>query len=213
MSNLNDRDTRLKAPEEAVRQKSASSADANEREQRDARLKEWDRDTGNILTFTSLFALIVAAFAVESQKGLSPDITADLLTQILAANTDAPVPPSVPFKADTSVIVYNALWFGSLAISLLCALGANFMQQWSRDYARDYERKRHLVNDIRLPPALTSIFLDTGAQLYGMDVITDLLVASVHFSVMLFLGGLVLFMYTVDTTVAYCLIAVIGPVV
>ncbi|KZV65214.1 hypothetical protein PENSPDRAFT_548567, partial [Peniophora sp. CONT] len=111
----------------------------------EARPKDWDGNTGNILTFTGLFAATVAAFVIESYKALSPDSggqTVELLTQLLVSAADtsnstasaALSTLSEPFHAPLTAVLTNALWFCSLVVALACALLATLVQQWSRDY-------------------------------------------------------------------------------
>ena len=80
-----------------------------------------------------------------------------LLTQLLAATTNASVPMNTPahitaseaFKAPSAAIVVNVLWFSSLLIALVCALLSTLIQEWSRDYVRDINRRRTLDESVR----------------------------------------------------------------
>ncbi|KZV65376.1 hypothetical protein PENSPDRAFT_586985, partial [Peniophora sp. CONT] len=120
------------------------------REEDEERPRGWDGNTGSILTFTGLFAAMVAAFVIESYKALSPnsgDQTVLLLSQLLNATTNATMTsfvntvPAEPFQLSISVVLVNILWFCSLTIVLACALLATLVQQWSRDYTRDIKRR------------------------------------------------------------------------
>ncbi|KZV67150.1 hypothetical protein PENSPDRAFT_538194, partial [Peniophora sp. CONT] len=108
-------------------------------EEDQARPKNWEGNTGGILTFTGLFAATVAAFILEGYKQLSPDNgeqSVALLSQLLAATANASshtpitITPPTPFLTPPSAIVTNALWFSSLLISLFCALLSTLAQQW-----------------------------------------------------------------------------------
>ncbi|KAI0309925.1 hypothetical protein OF83DRAFT_1020175, partial [Amylostereum chailletii] len=91
-----------------------------------------------------LFGATVAAFIVESYKGLQPspsDVTNALLAQLAAlANTTAshhssPLPASsFSFHTPPSSVRVNILWFSSVCLSLTCAMGATLVQQWARSY-------------------------------------------------------------------------------
>ncbi|KZV72964.1 hypothetical protein PENSPDRAFT_322324, partial [Peniophora sp. CONT] len=187
------------------------------RREDDARLKAWDGNTTGIITFTGLFANIVAAFAIESLRSLSPDSgtqTVELLAKILAANTNSTASPAqtapvVPFKAVPTAVIYNAFWFISLSVTLVCALLATSIQQVSRDYVRDILRRKTRDDSIRLR-AFNHIYVWMGVNQYGMDQVVHWLVAFVHLSVILFFAGLLLFLYTMNSTVAYCTMSVIA---
>ncbi|KZV65217.1 hypothetical protein PENSPDRAFT_587230, partial [Peniophora sp. CONT] len=116
----------------------------------EARPKDWDGNTGSILTFTGLFAATVAAFVIESYKSLSRDSgdqTVVLLSEILAATTNSSSSPTLNdastevFHAPLSAVIGNALWFCSLVVALACALLATLVQQWSRNYVRDIKTR------------------------------------------------------------------------
>ncbi|KZV67939.1 hypothetical protein PENSPDRAFT_552089, partial [Peniophora sp. CONT] len=188
------------------------------RDEDESRPRDWDGNTGSILTFTGLFAATVAAFVIESYKYLSPDSgdqTVELLAQILAATTNATtrsessVMHTEPFRASNAMIAANALWFCSLSVALVCALLATLVQQWSRDYIRDIKRQHALGASAR-SRAFNHIYIRMGVNRYGMDRVVDWLVALVHTSVALFAIGLLLFLYQVDDMVAICTSCVLG---
>ena len=90
---------------------------------------------------------MISAFLVDSYKSLSPDpstqpdpalaLTNALLTQLVEASnkTAAVLAPAKAFHpAETSILV-NALWFAALAISLISALLATMVQDWTRAVA------------------------------------------------------------------------------
>ncbi|VDB92088.1 unnamed protein product [Peniophora sp. CBMAI 1063] len=183
------------------------------REEDEWRPKDWDGNTGSILTFTGLFAATVAAFVIESYKSLAPDSgdqTVELLTQLLAVATNGTsssslgdIARSPPFAASTLDVLANAFWFCSLSVSLVCALLATLIQQWSRDYVRDIRRKQTLDESIR-GRAFNHIYVRMGVNRYGMDQMVSWLVALVHLAVALFAAGLFLFLYSINSPVAIC---------
>ncbi|KZV65215.1 hypothetical protein PENSPDRAFT_614351, partial [Peniophora sp. CONT] len=172
----------------------------------EARPKDWDGNTGSILTFTGLFAATVAAFVIESYKSLSHDSgdqTVVLLTQLLAASTNSSANPVTssqaanPFRAPLPAVIANALWFCSLVVALACSLLATLVQQWSRDYVRDIARRESLDETI-ISRALNHLYIRTGVDRYGMDAVVDLIVALVHLAVILFAAGLLLFLFPIN---------------
>ncbi|VDC03096.1 unnamed protein product [Peniophora sp. CBMAI 1063] len=179
------------------------------KEEDDALPKDWDGDTGSILTFTGLFAATVAAFLIESYKTLSRDSgdqTVVLLTQLLAATRNASSNPVNPtpsaFSASPSNVIVNALWFCSLAIALACALLATLVQQWSRDYVRSINR-RDLDGDIA-GRALNHVYIRMGVERYGLGGVVNLIVALVHLAVIIFAAGLLIFLFPINDIVSWC---------
>lgn len=91
----------------------------------------------------------MSAFLVDNYKNLSPDpgdVAIALLTQIslqLASNGSyaQSISPTKPFHPSRSAILVNALWFTSLILGLLCALGAILIQQWTRAYQQAIDHR------------------------------------------------------------------------
>ncbi|VDC00616.1 unnamed protein product [Peniophora sp. CBMAI 1063] len=175
----------------------------------DARTKDWDGNTGSILTFTGLFAATVAAFLIESYQKLSPDSgdqTVALLNQLLLATTNSSsgIPgeptPAEPFRAAVPIVLVNALWFCSLMTALACALLATLVQQWSRDYVRDLQEKDTLDEDM-MSRVLNHAYIRMGVDRYGMDKVVNMIVSLVHLAVILFAVGLVLFLIPINDIV------------
>ncbi|CAK5263547.1 unnamed protein product, partial [Mycena citricolor] len=105
----------------------------------------WRDEMDGMLLFAGLFSGVVATFIIDSYKTLNPDSgsqTVALLTQISlqlanmqngTAATDT-LPPATPFSPPVLALVYNALWFTSLALSLSSALVATLVKQWAQEY-------------------------------------------------------------------------------
>ncbi|KZV65202.1 hypothetical protein PENSPDRAFT_690063 [Peniophora sp. CONT] len=178
----------------------------------EARPKDWDGNTGSILTFTGLFAATVAAFVIESYKSLSRDSgdqTVVLLSEILAATTNSSSNPTSTgastdeFHAPLPIVLANALWFISLVVALACALLATLVQQWSRDYVRDVKTRDTLDEDF-VSRALNHVYIRMGVDRYGMDGVVNIIVALVHLAVILFATGLLLFLFPINDVVSWC---------
>ncbi|KZV69385.1 hypothetical protein PENSPDRAFT_486002 [Peniophora sp. CONT] len=187
----------------------------------EARPKNWEGSTTGILTFTGLFAATVAAFIVESYKLLSPDSgerTNVLLEQILVAmaNTSSQnpitVPPPDPFSPPTLAVVTNAFWFSSLLIALVCALLSTLVQEWSRHYVQDINRREVLHESLR-ERAFNHIYIRMGVNRYGMDQFVSWIVALVHMSVFLFACGLLVFLFPIHHVVAAISTGILGSFV
>ncbi|KZV65235.1 hypothetical protein PENSPDRAFT_587208 [Peniophora sp. CONT] len=184
----------------------------------ETRPKDWDGNTGSILTFTGLFAATVAAFVIESYKSLSPDSgdqAVVLLGQILAATANSSSDSSTPaasvdtFHPPLPAVLANALWFISLIVALACALLATLVQQWSRDYVKDI-RYRETLDESFVSRALNHVYIRTGVDRYKMDDVVNLVVALVHLAVILFAAGLLLFLYPINTDVSGCTTCILG---
>ncbi|VDC05022.1 unnamed protein product [Peniophora sp. CBMAI 1063] len=176
----------------------------------EVRPKNWEGSTTGILTFTGLFAATVATFIVESYALLSPDPsdrTNALLEQLFVAmanaSSQAPItiPPVEAFSAPPTAVVTNVFWFSSLLIALICALLATLVQEWSRAYVQDINRRQVFHDDIRTR-ALNHIFIRMGVNRYGMDQFVSWIVALMHLSVLLFACGLLAFLFPIDHIVA-----------
>ncbi|KZV60794.1 hypothetical protein PENSPDRAFT_593684, partial [Peniophora sp. CONT] len=172
-----------------------------------ASAESWNGSTTGILTFTGLFAATVAAFVIESYKMLQPDPGAQtnlignqtlvLLAQLVSANGITPNIPAPelqtqPFQAPQAAIVVNSLWFLSLVISLVCALLATLIQEWTRDFLRDIHRRSPDVTIKNY--SFNHIFVRMGVERYKLDYVTSIIVFLMHIAVILFLVGLVIFL-------------------
>ncbi|VDC01232.1 unnamed protein product [Peniophora sp. CBMAI 1063] len=187
----------------------------------EARPKNWEGSTTGILTFTGLFAATVAAFIVESYKLLSVDSgdqTVHLLSQLLVATANASsglpviVTTPKPFSTPPAAIVTNALWFSSLLISLICALLSTLVQELSRAYVQNINRRKVLHETLR-ERAFSHIFIRMGVNRYGMDQFVSWIVALVHLAVFLFACGLLVLLFPIDRIVAVVATAILGSFV
>ncbi|KAI0055254.1 hypothetical protein BV25DRAFT_1921960 [Artomyces pyxidatus] len=167
--------------------------------------ESWKGDTGGILVFTGLFSAIVSAFLLESYKNLQPDsgdATVQLLTQIslqLAAISNGTHLPSSPqlvqpaFRVSSTALRVNIAWVLSLALSLICALAATLMQQWTRKYMQAVSRHNISALDDR---ARIRTFFAEGVEKFGMSHAVEAIPALIHLAVFLFFVGLVDFMFS-----------------
>ncbi|VDB98542.1 unnamed protein product [Peniophora sp. CBMAI 1063] len=168
-----------------------------------------------ILTFAGLFGAIVAAFLMESLKSLKPDPaeesrdvlkeTRDILNKLLSAtlngtesHIEAVDPP--PFRPDATAVIVNRLWSTALAISLMAALLATLYQEWAtrlvslRDRSKNRDLEAHAIHHIQR---------FSSAYRYGFDSVAPLVIGLMHFAVILFLLGLVLYLRSLDPDPAY----------
>ncbi|KAH9054827.1 hypothetical protein EDB87DRAFT_1644891 [Lactarius vividus] len=174
----------------------------------------WKEDANGVLVFTGLFSATVAAFIIESYKKLSPDSgdqTAFFLQQISQQlsglfNGTYVEPKDYPtFSPSTSIVCVNAMWILSLIVSITCALLATLMQQWARQYVQ--------LPQLRTTPrerAHVRSFLFFGLKQFRMSYAVELIPSLLHLAVFLFFVGLVIFFFTVFTTVAIIISVSVG---
>ncbi|KZV67145.1 hypothetical protein PENSPDRAFT_688392 [Peniophora sp. CONT] len=184
----------------------------------EARPKNWEGSTTGILTFTGLFAATVAAFIVESYKLLSPDsgdrtnmLLEHLIIAMANASSQNPVaaPPPELFSVSPSSVVTNVCWFSSLLIALICALLSTLVQEWSRNYVQDINRRK-VLHESLVERAFNHIYIRMGVNRYGMDQFVSWIVALVHLSVFLFSCGLLVFLFPINKIVADVSTVVLG---
>ncbi|KAI0259462.1 hypothetical protein BC834DRAFT_631459 [Gloeopeniophorella convolvens] len=177
--------------------------------------ESWKGDMDGILIFAGLFSAAVAAFIIEVYKRLSQDsgdTTAQALTQIsqqLAASAAGSQPPlpafsQQPFEAPRAILHVNILWFLSLILSISCALAATLVQQWSRRYI--------LTTQLPSSPqrrARVRTYLFKGVRKFKLGTIANAVPFLLHISVFLFFAGLVIFLFQINNSLAYVVLAAV----
>ena len=150
---------------------------------------------------TGLFSSIVATFITLSLPQLSPDSngqTVALLTQLVNISSGSPVVvQNTPFKAPTSIVRVNVLWFLSLILSLSCALLATLMQQWARRYL-GYAQNRGTP----LKRVLIRAYMLDGVEKFRLSRAVETMPILLHSSVFLFFAGLIDFLFTINKVAA-----------
>jgi hypothetical protein len=127
-------------------------------------------------------------------------MSAELLRHISyqLANSSFPAAPnSSQFQAQRSDVRVNVCWFVSLLLSLVVALFGIFLKQWMRTYIKwtDITPDREAV-------ALRQ-FRYRGLETWRLGAILALLPTLLQLSVILFLSGLLIFLWNLDPMVAY----------
>ncbi|KAI0292617.1 hypothetical protein B0F90DRAFT_1769617 [Multifurca ochricompacta] len=184
-----------------------------------ALVENWKGDTDGALIFTGLFAVIVAAFTIESYKRLSPDsgvstvlLLNQLSQQLSALSNGTQISPPLPiytdssFRPTSSAIRVNIFWFLSLILSLICALMATLTQQWARHYLELAQGQQETLLSKR---AHTRAYLFESMRVYGLSAGVDALMALLHVAVFLFCAGLMESLFSINDTVAWPVFAVI----
>ena len=168
-----------------------------------------------------LFSASVTAFIIESYKTLYPsadNATVVLLAQIsqqlgsLAPNsttggaTDSILSSFAQTNANpsTSALVCNILWFLSLGFSLICALSATLVEQWTRHYLQASHSKPAPQDRARL-----SAYLYQGVKKYKMAAIVETIPMLLHISLFLFFAGLIAFLDPVNKAIQYLIAGIL----
>jgi len=181
---------------------------ANGKELDKTRIERWKGDTDGILIFTGLFAATVATLVVNSSAQLSPDSASEtvaLLAQLVAlangthiSSSTQVAPPQVDFRPSPSAIWVNTLWFLSLFIALVCAMLATMVQQWSRRYLHDAQIQGppHIIGPVHA-------YLSKGIDQFRLNDSTTVIVSLLHLSVFLFFIGLLVFLFSTNSLIAW----------
>ncbi|KAJ3509696.1 hypothetical protein NLJ89_g5081 [Agrocybe chaxingu] len=182
--------------------------------------QNWKGDMDSILIFAGLFSASVTAFIIESYKTLNPDpsdATVLLLSQIsqqlgsLSTNTSSILgsPPLLILDQDNfsppiSALICNILWFLSLGFSLVSALSATLVEQWTRHYLQSSHSKPTPQDRARI-----SAYLYQGVEKYRMAAIVETIPLLLHISLFLFFAGLVAFLIPVNTGLEFLILVML----
>jgi hypothetical protein len=149
---------------------------------------------------------VLTAFVVESYQSLQEDYTqtsAELLRQISQqlANSSLPAASnSSQFQVQRSDVRVNVCWFVSLLLSLVVALFGIFLKQWMRSYIKWTD-----VTPDQEAVALRH-FRYRSLETWRLAAILALLPTLLQLSVIVFLSGLLVFLSSLDRTVAIVMI-------
>jgi hypothetical protein len=147
---------------------------------------------------------------VESYQSLQEDLaqtSVDLLRQIphqLANSSFPAAPDSSQFHAQRSDVRVNVCWFVSLLLSLVVALFGIFLKQWMRTYMKWTD-----VTPDREAVALRQ-FRYRSLKSWRLGTILTLLPTLLQLSVILFLSGLLVFLWNLDRMVADVMVVLLS---
>jgi hypothetical protein len=149
---------------------------------------------------------------IESYHSLREDYTETstaLLRQIslqLANPSTHPIDIDLPgaFKAAPSDVQVNVLWFISLIISLFVALFGIFLKQWIRTYMKWTE-----ITPERDALAMRH-YRRTCIEVWHLESLLNQLPILLEIALILFLCGLLIFLWNVDAVVAQCATALVA---
>ncbi|KAJ3485496.1 hypothetical protein NLI96_g4912 [Meripilus lineatus] len=188
--------------------------DADEREG-----KEVNENIDAILVFSGLFSAVIITLVIEAAMLLKRDpaeATTIVLLQMsqqlsfLAATGNPPpinsssIAASLPpFTPDSNSIWINALWFSSLALSLISASLGLLVKQWFREYLTGIFVAPHERCRVRF-------FRRSGLLRYKVPEIASFLPLLLLLSLILFFVGLVIYIRILLPPICWHIIAIIG---
>ena len=149
-----------------------------------------------------MFSAIVTAFLIKALDDLKPNHqqqTALLLHQLLNGrdpNLTNISDPTIPYKPTGFAIAVNCLWFASLSASL----GASFCAMICKEWLTEYNGGANPVVD--LLRACQRQIRFQAFQRWNVHALVALLPPLLHFSVLLFFTGAVVYLWRVDEIVA-----------
>jgi hypothetical protein len=155
-----------------------------------------------------LFSAILTAFIIEFYKDLKQDpmeTSTQLLLRItMQLDNSAHTPIDLPkeFTPSATNVAVNALWFSSLILSLFASLLGILVKQWLHVYTKwpDREQPRDTI-------ILRYIYQEGFFRWHVQDII-GLLPVLLQVALLLFVVGLVTYMWTLNRAIA-CVLSVL----
>lgn len=157
-----------------------------------------------------LFSAVLTAFVVESYHSLLPDetqVSINILERISSqldkntpspnASSEAQSDPQYSFQPPSSAVTINSLWFLSLVFSLAAALFGILAKQWLREYLR----WNHVLAPSRENVLIRQMRLEAWED-WRILTIVSIIPALLEIGVIMFLIGMIVFLCTLNRTVA-----------
>ncbi|EMD31594.1 hypothetical protein CERSUDRAFT_144899 [Gelatoporia subvermispora B] len=183
--------------------------------------KRWKEEIDALLVFSGLFSSVLSAFIVESYGSLTPPshpIAEDFLYQIslqlaslasgnITSPSDVPMiysTPRTPSGPAPSSVWINFLWFSSLALSLATASIGIVVRQWLNHFVSPTS------SDPQRSAYLHCLRYDRGLRAWGVPAIMSALPVLLQVALGLFLGGLVILMWTLNEAIAGAITFLVG---
>jgi hypothetical protein len=123
----------------------------------------------------------------------------------ISDNPFVPLPDYSPRPPTITIVWVNALWVLSLVFSIMSGLFATLNQQWARRYLQLPHIPRSASEQARVRS-----FLFFGANKYGIISAMELTPMLLHFSILLFFAGLIIFFIVVYKTIAIVISISVG---
>ena len=149
-----------------------------------------------------MFSAIVTAFLTVALNDLGPDYdqqSALLLYQLLNGrdpNLASISDPTAPFEPSGFAIAVNCLWFVSLSASLGAGFGAMIRKEWLTEYNGGTDPV------VGLRQACKRQVRFMAFERWNVNALIGLLPPILHFSVIIFFAGAVIYLWQIDERVA-----------
>ncbi|KAI0666957.1 hypothetical protein C8Q78DRAFT_1106524, partial [Trametes maxima] len=172
-------------------------------------VRRWNAEIDTLLVYAGLFSAILTAFTVESYRLLQPssqDPTVMLLREIydgLHFNATSRGLATVNISSqlddleliDTSSICFNTFWFSSLVLSLFSAAVGIMVKQWLNEFSEGLgsAASRHI--------ARTRQYRFNGLVRWRVKDIVTIIPIMLQLALFLFIGGLLIFLQTLNCSV------------
>ncbi|KAJ3554692.1 hypothetical protein NM688_g2977 [Phlebia brevispora] len=174
-------------------------------------MKKYSDDIDTLLVFAGLFSAVLTAFVVVSYPSLQPDnsqVSIDLLmgisTQLSSftvsggyVNSTASSASPAPFQAASSAVAINSLWFLSLVFSFAAALYGILVKQWIREYLQ----WNYVLAPARENVLVRQVQFEAWYE-WKVPMVAASIPVMLEMALILFLCGLVIFLWTLESTVA-----------
>ncbi|KAG8946598.1 hypothetical protein FRC03_001332 [Tulasnella sp. 419] len=164
-------------------------------------LRAWNDSLDVLLIFAGLFSAVNTAFIIESYKGLNPDpaeITNTLLRLLITHRNDnitLTAEDLHPTELNPSALSTNYIFFASLYSSLSAAFGAVTAKQWLTEYSHKGPAKAPHVLGLHRSMKFR------GLERWHFQFVIDLLPILLQLSLVLFLIGVVDFLWVLNRKV------------
>ncbi|OCH86711.1 hypothetical protein OBBRIDRAFT_737511, partial [Obba rivulosa] len=197
--------TETTAATEEGREKTWQTFATKLREQDQETAKTWKEEIDTLMNFAGLYSVILAAFNIELYKRLQPpdpssDANTQALMSLVAFLTNGSVPLHLattlaPADSITSVWI-NALMFSSLVLGLSSAFVGLIIREWLNFFLSPHSCEGERSTYIHC------LRWDKGIVAWHVPGILSALSILLQTALALFLSGLLLFLWTVNTKVA-----------
>ncbi|OCH86290.1 hypothetical protein OBBRIDRAFT_838282 [Obba rivulosa] len=193
------------------------------REHDDAMVRAWKEEIDTLLVFAGLFSAALTAFNVELYTALTPDPGTDLTNQILSqisaqlavlsfnGSNFHSVQPSFPQSEvsnrpgpSAGKVWINALWFSALVSSLSAAAIAIIVRQWLNYFISPTS------SDPRRSVEVRCLRYNLGLLAWRVPEILSILPVLLLTSLVLFLAGLMVLLWSLNRVVASITTALIS---
>ncbi|KAJ7715890.1 hypothetical protein B0H16DRAFT_495198 [Mycena metata] len=152
----------------------------------------WNESLSAFLLFAGLFAGVVAAFLIDSRAGLHPSPSADSPSNTNSTGTKVPV----------STLAVNFLWFISLTLTLISALGGVLGRTWIVKFSS--------VADTDLEGARLRWIHDDKAEHWHLHAVIAWITGLIQLALFLFLAGLAIQATTDHQSLGLTILPLVG---